>query len=200
MTQREAARAVAPEPTADTTPPTNEPSPSPGGPASRPDRRRIIGALAVLGVLAVAAAGYWLFFVRGIVSSDDARIAADLVDVSPQVGGTLETLQVGEGDSVEAGQVLFALDATTLGAALKRARAEVDAARARVAIARAGADKALHGPRAAEIRIAIAAKESTDAQARLAESEWKRAQALFEQKVVTEADLLRAQTQWERRR
>jgi membrane fusion protein (multidrug efflux system) len=52
----------------------------------------------------------------------------------------------------------------------------------------------LHGPRAAEIRIALAAEQRIRAQAALADSEWERTRALYERSVVTDAERIRAQT------
>jgi len=159
-------------------------------------RRRLPILLALLSLAALAGVGglYWQLYLRGVVSTDDARIDAHLVDVAPEVGGTLTALAAHEGDHVQAGAVLFELDTTTLRAAQERARADVSAAEAQLAMAEAGNAKALHGPRAAEIRIALADRERARAQASLAETEWERTNRLHEQSVVPDAERLRAQT------
>ena len=174
-------------------------SPDPGTTRPKPRRwRRIGAAVGFLVLVGAGIAGYWYLFLKGIVSSDDARIAGVLVDVSPQIGGNITEVHVQEGDSVHADQVLFALDKTALRANLQRANALVAAAEARLQAAQAENDKALHGPRAAEIRVALAAKESADEAAQLAESEWNRAKRLNEQNIVTGADEQRARTGWNR--
>ena len=155
---------------------------------------RILLAVAGLAVLAVAGAVYYRMFLYGTVYSDDARVDANLVDIAPEVGGTVNKLAVHEGDTVASGQLLFTLDTSTLTAALARARAEAQQAEAQVAIAEAEHARALHGPRAAEIRIALAARERASAQAKLAADEWGRTRALYEQRVVTEAERDRVQT------
>jgi len=150
-----------------------------------------IGSLLALGVIGLA---YWFFFVRGIVYSDDARIDGTLVDVAPRIQGVILALHAMEGETVARGQTLFELDDTTLVVALERARADVAAAAANLAVANAANAKALHGPRAAEIRIALAAKESADASVHLAISEWERARALSDKHMLSGAERLRVQT------
>jgi HlyD family secretion protein len=52
----------------------------------------------------------------------------DLIQVSPQLGGRLETVNFAEGDSVTAGAVLFTLDSGSERATLDRARAQMSRA------------------------------------------------------------------------
>jgi membrane fusion protein (multidrug efflux system) len=181
---------------------TNEPIEQAAPPGSQAPKsspwRRIQAAVLVLVALAAGAFAYWFYFVRGIVYSDDARVDANLVDVAPQIGGKLTELRVHEGESVRQGQVLYVLDKTARQAALERAAADVTGAQARLDIAKAEYDKALHGPRAAEIRIALAANQSAEAEAQLATSDWERAKALFDKNVLTDADRQKAMTAWER--
>lgn len=61
-----------------------------------------------------------------------ARVeAAQRVELRPRVAGHIESIHFREGDLVEAGQVLFRVDPRTYDAAVARARAEVQLARAR---------------------------------------------------------------------
>ncbi len=151
-------------------------------------------AFGVLALLAAGSAAYWFYFMRGTVFSDDARIDGNLVDAAPQLGGLLTDVAVREGDSVSRDQLLFKLDARALQAALDRAKAEVSAAEARLQVSEADYQKAVHGPLPAEIRIAVSAKESADAQAALAQSDRDRAEHLYEEHVETEADKMKAET------
>lgn len=167
-----------------------------GRPAGR--LRTILYALLLLLVLGAGAGSYWFVFLRGIVYSDDARIDGDLVEVAPRVGGVITKLLVREGDPVDSGQVLFELDDKVFAAALQSARAAVAGAQARLDGAKAANEKALHGPRSAEIRIALEAKKSADAQARLATVEWERAKMMFEKDLLTDAERVKLQTAWER--
>lgn len=70
-------------------------------------------AIAVLGALAIA--GYYKYEAAHYVQTDDARVAADTVVVSPEISGKLISWQVKEGDMVKTGDVLGVQD---LGASL----------------------------------------------------------------------------------
>lgn len=166
-------------------------------PPKRNGKGKILGALLGLLVLAAAAAAYWQLYVRGIVYSDDARIDGHLVDIGPEIGGTLTKLFVDEGDRVKAGQLLFELDSSTAAAELTVAKASVKPAEARLDLAKAQLSKALHGPRSAEIRIALAARDSAEARADLAESDWKRTKQLVDQNAIADAEGQKSQTAWQ---
>jgi multidrug resistance efflux pump len=166
-------------------------------PTSNHRRRNLLIGVGILGVLAVLLGFYWLFFMRGFVSTDDARFDADLVDVAPQVGGTLDAVFVSEGDSVAQGQVLYRLDTATLETALSQAQASAQAARAALAVAQANLERSERGPRRGEIRMAEATEQRTRAQADLAKDDWERAEQVFEQGAISAADRDRARTAWE---
>jgi len=70
-------------------------------------RKAILGLVLGIAVVCVSLiiAYYW-YEGRTFVSTDDARVAADEVAVSPQIGGTVLSWDVTEGDMVQAGQVL----------------------------------------------------------------------------------------------
>jgi multidrug resistance efflux pump len=75
----------------------------------------IILALGVIAAGALAIAGYYTYQGRHYVSTNDSRVAADLVTISPQLTGAILSWQVMEGDLVKSGQVLGRQD---LGMAL----------------------------------------------------------------------------------
>ncbi|AKX95177.1 HlyD family secretion protein [Neomoorella thermoacetica] len=70
--------------------------------------RRLVVILVL--VLALAGAGaiafYYYYENLNFASTDDARVAADTVTVSPEIAGKLLEWRVQEGDEVKAGQVL----------------------------------------------------------------------------------------------
>jgi len=66
----------------------------------------------------------------------------NLVEISSELSGTIESVNVDFNDTVEAGTVLAALDTRKLEAQLAIAKAAWDAASAKVAIAKAALDKA----------------------------------------------------------
>ena len=143
----------------------------------RSSRPLVIGIL-VLVVLTLAAVGYWYVDMRGIVSTDDARVAGDLIDVSPEVGGRLVAVKVDVGDHVKAGAVLFQIDQRQLKASVAQAEAALALARAQLAAAQAQAKKAQRGPRAQQIQVAAANVARLDAQEKLAGISLKRVRQL----------------------
>ncbi|MGB9885393.1 MAG: HlyD family secretion protein [Moorellales bacterium] len=75
-------------------------------------RRTVVLTLAlVLAVLgAVGIAGYYYYQGVNFVTTEDARVAADTVTVTPQIAGRLVEWTIKEGDRVKAGQLLGRLD------------------------------------------------------------------------------------------
>jgi membrane fusion protein (multidrug efflux system) len=161
------------------------------------NQKKIVFAIALLLIMALGLFGYWFFFMRGIVYSDDARIDANMVDLAPQVGGVITQVNFNEGDLVKKDQVMFELDKNLLQAALTKAEADVASAQAALAAAQAQYDKALHGPLADEIRIAQTAVEKAAAEKQLADMNWSRAKVLFDQQALSAADRDREKTTWE---
>jgi len=80
-------------------------------------------AIAVVGV-ALAAFLLWWFYYRSFVSTNDARVATDIIRVAPVgIGGVIEKVSVEEGDQVKTGQVLVEIDHRIPDAQLAKARA-----------------------------------------------------------------------------
>jgi len=74
--------------------------------------------------------GYWLVFIHPYVSTDDARVAATLVNVAPDaVSGRVIKLNVTEGSRVKKGDVILELDHRIADAQLQRAKAHAELAK-----------------------------------------------------------------------
>jgi membrane fusion protein (multidrug efflux system) len=89
-------------------------------------RRRTLLVLLVLfaGALAVWA-GWWYQVGRYYESTDNAYVAGNLVEVTPQVAGTVIAIGADDTDRVSAGQVLVRLDPADAQVALDQAEAEL---------------------------------------------------------------------------
>ncbi len=158
---------------------------------------KILLAIIFLLLLGAVGFGYWHLYMRGIVSTDDARLDGDLIDLAPQINGKLVEVSVREGDRVHKGQVLFRLEKNSEAAVLAKAEAAVCSAQAALAVAEAQYKKSLKGPRLDEIRIAEVMKHQADAAAKLAEAEWSRVKALHNDRVVTESSRDKVRTAYE---
>ncbi|MBX3022931.1 MAG: HlyD family secretion protein [Bdellovibrionales bacterium] len=130
-------------------------------------RRAHMTGLTTTAVLAVGLVTWWFAF-RPYVSTDDARVAATLVRVAPEVvGGRVIQINVKEGDQVKKGQVLAELDHRTTAAQLKRAQAKAELAARDYK--RIGELVSQRGLAAKDLDLAKASAESADAELALAE-------------------------------
>ncbi|MES2719091.1 MAG: HlyD family efflux transporter periplasmic adaptor subunit [Pseudomonadota bacterium] len=110
-------------------PPAHPPSSTPGAPApiAAPARRRralsLIGGVVLLTGLAWGA-WHW-FALRHTETTDNAYVQGNVVQITPQVAGTVVAILVDEADPVAAGAPLLKLDATDAQVALARAEAQL---------------------------------------------------------------------------
>lgn len=94
--------------------------------AARQARRRGLGLIALVALLAAAAWGLWHGLAgRHQQHTDNAYVAGHVVQVTPQVAGTVVAVHAEDTDTVRAGQALVQLDAADARLALARAEAEL---------------------------------------------------------------------------
>lgn len=126
---------------------------------------------AAVGIV-IAAVGYYVWLNHNSarlpddVASGNGRIEAEEVHVASKRAGRVISVEVDEGDTVEEGQILARLDSSELEASLASAEGRIEQAKQSV-----GEARALSAQRKAELTFA--------------ESELKRAQALYEKGHVT---------------
>ncbi len=110
------------------TPPTPPSPPVPPSPPHRePGRSRRGRSLLLLAlVLAVGGAGwagYWDRYLKNVVSTDDAYVAGDIVQITNEVAGTVMALHVDDTQRVRRGDPLLELDPADAQIALGAAEA-----------------------------------------------------------------------------
>ena len=96
-------------------------------PAVNPGKRKP-ALLAVTGLTLAAGLGYgvyWAVFQRHFESTDNAYVQAPVVQVTPQVGGTVLAVLADDTDLVKAGQPLVKLDPSDAKLALERAESQL---------------------------------------------------------------------------
>lgn len=99
-------------------------SPAPAVASRR--RRPALLAVAALTLAAGAAWGvHWWTHLRHFESTDNAYVQAPIVQITPQVGGTVLAVLADDTDIVRAGQPLVRLDTTDARLALERAEAQL---------------------------------------------------------------------------
>ena len=82
-----------------------------------------IGGVVLLG--AIAAAAYWALVLNHVESTDNAYVQGNLVQITPQVGGTVLAIYADDTDTVKAGQPLVRLDAADAQVALDQAKSQL---------------------------------------------------------------------------
>jgi membrane fusion protein (multidrug efflux system) len=102
----------------------NTPAPDPTALERKRKRRLLLLAAACL--LAGLAYGlYWLLVARFHVSTDNAYVQGNVIQITPQVGGTVVAINVNDTDNVTAGQLLVRLDPVDSRVALDQAEAQL---------------------------------------------------------------------------
>ncbi len=80
--------------------------------------------IAIIILLIIGSVGYWLYSKR-FVSTDDAYVNANVVQIAARVSGQVSQLNVTNNQYVKRGQLLFSLDTQPFQIALNKAQAEL---------------------------------------------------------------------------
>jgi membrane fusion protein (multidrug efflux system) len=94
--------------------------------AGNPARQKAltaVGALVLAGGIAYAA--YWALVLNHFESTDNAYVQGNVVQLTPQVGGTVVAINADDTDHVKAGQTLVKLDPADAQVALEQAEAQL---------------------------------------------------------------------------
>jgi membrane fusion protein, multidrug efflux system len=168
-------------------------------PLGRPWRRsrKILLGVGIVAAIAIGVIAYWFFFMRGIVFTDDARFSGHLVDLAPEINGTIVEVAVHEGEFARKGAVIFRLDPAILQAALSQAEAALVSAKANLASSEAKYEKAVNGSRPEEIKAAEATARRLQNEEELTRLDFERTQTLYKQATASLDDLDRARTAYE---
>ncbi len=134
------------------------------------------------------------------VSTDDARFKAEIVSVSAEIKGRIESLTKDEGDPLARGELMGRLDSREVQIQIQQAQAELDRARSR--LQQAASEVGLHLERVkGELPQAEAALagyrhnlEDARAHAEMAQEDSRRTKSLFERDLVSAQELAHAVT------
>ena len=101
-------------------------------------RKKLFLLLAgVVACCALAYGAYWFFHASNFVSTDNAYTAAEVAQITPATGGTVQEVRVSDTQQVKQGDVLVVIDDTDAKLALSQATADAERAMAQLAAAEA---------------------------------------------------------------
>ncbi|MEP6873507.1 MAG: biotin/lipoyl-binding protein, partial [Burkholderiales bacterium] len=102
---------------------TAETNPVPQG---NPARKKALTAVAAAVVVAgIAYGAYWALVLNHYESTDNAYVQGNVVQLTPQIGGTVIAINADDTDHVKAGQLLVKLDPADAQVALDQAEAQL---------------------------------------------------------------------------
>ena len=144
--------------------------------------------------------GFWWWITSGYVTTDDARIKADIVAISAELTARIDSLTKTEGDQVTRDEILATLDRRELEIQIQQAEADLDRL----------TSKAKQEAMGIELHLARQKEEVAKAEAALrasrynyddalahavqAKDDWHRNHKLFEKQLVPAQELDRAKT------
>ena len=95
-------------------------------PQGNPARKKALGAVAAAVVVAgIAYGAYWALVLNHYESTDNAYVQGNVVQLTPQIGGTVIAINADDTDHVKAGQLLVKLDPADAQVALDQAEAQL---------------------------------------------------------------------------
>jgi membrane fusion protein (multidrug efflux system) len=108
----------------------NAPQTNPDAPAGNPARKKALTALASIVVVAgLGWAAYEWLVASHYEATDNAYVQGNVIQITPQIGGTVMAIMADDTDFVKAGQPLVKLDPADAKVALDQAEANLACAR-----------------------------------------------------------------------
>ena len=100
-------------------------APNAPNPANRKRKPALTAVAAVVVVAGIAYGAYWALVLNHFESTDNAYVQGNVVQLTPQVGGTVVAINADDTDHVKAGQLLVQLDPADAQVALDQAEAQL---------------------------------------------------------------------------
>ena len=158
-------------------------TPAKAGPGGNGKRKRLLLMLAAaFAILGAAYATYWWLIGQFYETTEDAYVAGNMVNVTPQIAATVTAIDADETDLVKQGQELVRLDDSDTAIALERAQAN---------LAETVRQVRQMFERQDQLRANLALRQADVVRA---QEDLARRQALIEQHAVSEEELQHART------
>ncbi len=145
--------------------------------------------------------GIWWWRSLGFVSTDDARIKADIVSISAEIDGRIKALTKEEGDAVAPGEDMARLDNMEIMIQIQQAQAAIDRARGRTLQVQRQIDLHVEKLKGEIVQAEAALRgyrynlEDALVHAKQAKEDRQRTNALFEKELISEQKRALAETE-----
>ncbi|HJV88329.1 MAG TPA: HlyD family efflux transporter periplasmic adaptor subunit [Noviherbaspirillum sp.] len=101
-------------------------APASSKPSGSPKRKKVLTTIAAIFVVAgIAYGSYWTLVSRYYEDTDNAYVQGNVVQVTPQIAGTVAKIHADDTNLVKAGQPLISLDTADADVALAQAEAQL---------------------------------------------------------------------------
>lgn len=171
--------------------PSAPPAPAAAPSAEPRSRRKALGVIAVVVLLAGAGYGaYWALALQHTESTDNAYVQGNVIQITPQIGGTVMAILADDTDYVKAGQPLVKLDPADANVALDQARANLAQA-----VRQARTLYANNGSLSAQVVLRESDVAKAQTEIARATEDLNRRQSLIQNGAVSKEELSHAQTQ-----
>jgi membrane fusion protein (multidrug efflux system) len=107
------------------TPAANNETPAAPTPQRSRRKRWLAIAIGTFAVIGIAYGAYWALALRYEQSTDDAYVSGNVVQITPQISGTVVSIGADDTQFVRAGQTLVKLDQSDASVALEQAEAQL---------------------------------------------------------------------------
>jgi membrane fusion protein, multidrug efflux system len=173
-------------------------TPTAAAPATNPRRKKALTALASVVVLAgLGWTAYEWLVASHYESTDNAYVQGNVIQITPQIGGTVQAILADDTDFVKAGQPLVQLDPADARVALDQAEAQLaqTVRQVRTLYANNGSLAAQIALRDADVQRAQTEIGRAQSEVARANDDLNRRQALVGNGAVSKEELHHAQTQ-----
>lgn len=166
-----------------------------------------VGILLFIIIVVILFGIRWYINFSTTVKTDNAKVAADLINISAEISGKLTAVKVQEGDTVQVGQLLATVDDTQYRINLLQAEAALDLAKANytklpydMQSANATVQKAQNTVEASNAQYQVGLAQCTSAQVALNDTkrQLSYSQNLYSQGAISKENLNSAQSAYEK--
>ena len=166
----------------------------------KPWLRRSVFAVVAVVVLALAA--YWFYQRATHVYSDDARIAANMINISSKTAGWVVEFPVSQGDRLQPGALIAVMDSREMVLVIKQLQAKLaameaglDRGKAEIVMVQQQTSGSYQAAQS-QLSSAEAALSASESDREFNTSEWQRAQSLRKKKIISQQDWETTRNAW----